>query len=335
MAELIKGATANELWRKAKKLVDTYGGLTDSPKGFTSEVLHILFELDNPIEKWIYRRIPPMSISFALTELMWIVNGSQDAKIIDFWNPGLKNFAADEGNDFYYGAYGYRLRVAHGIDQLERAYQALKNKPNNRQTVMLIWSPIRDIPYDDGKSQSNDIPCNICSLLKLRNGYLDWTQIMRSNDLILGLSYNLVQFTGLQEIMAGWLGAKVGLYNHYSDSLHIYDKYENIDQIGYQNIKTVKNTDILSIPKKDFDEISKEIFKRMKAIISLPFPTEDKLYQLVKLESKYEAYNNILYLIGAYAARRYKLNSLVKTLVKKCSNPMYKFIWQQWEKSHN
>ena len=49
-------------------------------------------------------------------------------------------------------------------------------------------------------------------------------QIMRSNDLHLGLPHNLVQFTSLQEILAGWLGLEPAGYHHLSDSLHVYEK---------------------------------------------------------------------------------------------------------------
>jgi len=70
-----------------------------------------------------------------------------------------------------------------------------------------------------------DIPCNIVSHLLVRDGRLDWLQVMRSNDLMWGLPYNIVQFTSMQEIMAGWLGVDVGAYTHISDSLHVYERH--------------------------------------------------------------------------------------------------------------
>ena len=45
---------------------------------------------------------------------------------------------------------------------------------------------------------------------------------MRSNDIVFGLPYNFLQFTFLQEIIAGWLNVDVGEYMHISDSLHMY-----------------------------------------------------------------------------------------------------------------
>ena len=79
-----------------------------------------------------------------------------------------------------------------------------------------------DLPDLDGSPANEDIPCNVLAMLKVRDGALHWTQVMRSNDLFLGLPYNIVQFTMLQEVLAGWLGVRVGPYNVVIDSLHVY-----------------------------------------------------------------------------------------------------------------
>ena len=49
--------------------------------------------------------------------------------------------------------------------------------------VIQIYDVETDFPVDNGQPRSNDIPCNICSLLKVREGKLEWSQIMRSNDM--------------------------------------------------------------------------------------------------------------------------------------------------------
>jgi thymidylate synthase len=85
---------------------------------------------------------------------------------------------------------------------------------------------------------------------KVRHG-LD-AAIMRSNDIFRGLPYNFVQFTTMQEIMAGWLSLKVGSYNHFSDSLHVYESdFGRLEAV--QTVKMNKNTDSLVLPKAEFD----------------------------------------------------------------------------------
>jgi thymidylate synthase len=337
MAELIKGQTANDLWCCALNLLVAEGMPAPSRNGRTKEILHVMLELKNPQEKWVYKRFPPISVAFALAELMWIVNGENDVKTIDFWNLRYKKTAADAGSEIYHGAYGSRLRTQHGIDQIERAYQALLANPNNRQTVMLLWDAKTDMPKWDGTPQSRDIPCNICSMLKVRDGYLEWTQIMRSNDIVLGLPYNIVQFTSLQEIMAGWLGLKVGSYNHFSDSLHIYDKYDFRSKVGFSaDIEEITNTDSLSIPKPEFDKIAKDIMARMRQMsdmkkasnVSEKKEQETALRSLSTLGSMFKAYNNVLFIIGAKASLRFKQKKLARELVEKCSNPIYKRLME-------
>ncbi|WP_417924869.1 thymidylate synthase [Collimonas pratensis] len=77
-------------------------------------------------------------------------------------------------------------------------------------------------------------------------------RLTRSNDLYLGTPHNVVQFTCLQEIMAGWLGIEVGSYVQICDSLHLYEHDLAHFTVSLQ-VPSVRNTDTLALPKKDFD----------------------------------------------------------------------------------
>lgn len=325
MIETIEGKTANEVWRKAVDMLlaqkDTLSGRT----GDVYEVLHAFISIENPRQKWIYDRIPPISISFALAELVWIMNGEERSEIINYWNPILPKFAGD--GDVYYGAYGKRIRSHFGFDQLEKAYYALQNVPESRQVVIQIYDVKKDFPIDNGQPRSNDIPCNICSLLKVRDRKLEWSQIMRSNDILLGMPYNFVQFTSLQEILAGWLGLEVGSYNHYSDSLHLYCR--DINKIGVGQEKEVVNSDSLSVEKEESERIFKEIYSRMIALTDKDI-SEGEVLALAQLESDYTAYNNIMLMIAAYVAKKHRNNDLVDELIMKCSNSAYIRMWDRW-----
>lgn len=325
MIETIEGKTANEVWRKAVDILlaqkDTLSGRT----GDVYEVLHAFISIANPRQKWIYDRIPPISISYALAELVWIMNGEERSDIINYWNPSLSKFAGDGA--VYYGAYGKRLRSHFGFDQLEKAYFALQNTPESRQVVMQIYDVIKDFPIDNGKPRSEDIPCNICSLLKVREGKLEWTQIMRSNDILLGMPYDFVQFTSLQEILSGWLGLEVGSYNHYSDSLHLYCR--DIDKIGIGQERDVVNSDSLSVEREESERIFKEIYSRMIALTDKNI-TEEEVFSLAQLGSEYDSYNNIMLIISAYVAKKGQNKALVDELIMRCSNDTYTRMWDRW-----
>lgn len=319
----IQCETANEVWQKAFNLVSNTN-IVESRRGPTKELLHTAISINNPVQKWVTCKIPPVSIGYALAELIWILYGSDDSQTINYWNPVLPQFAGNY--DKYPGAYGKRIMYRYGFNQLERVYETLKNHPESRQAVMMIWDPCSDLPQNNGTPNNNDIPCNICSMIKLREGKLEWTQVMRSNDLILGLPYNIVQFTSFQEILASWLGVEVGTYNHISDSLHIYTDKES--SVG-NNVSEYENTDSLGIPKEDFNRVVGEIYDVMTHLSGAKVDS-DELFQLSQKDTGYEAYNNILRMICTYSAHKEHMEDIQEKILRTCSNNVYKVLWTNW-----
>lgn len=325
MAEFIDGKTANDVWKKAVDMLLAQEATVSGRTGDVLELLHTFVSIENPRQKWVYDRIPPISISFALAEVVWIMNGEERSEVINYWNPRLSDFAGN--GDIYYGAYGKRIRSHFGFDQLERSYYALQNVPESRQVVIQIYDVGKDFPIDNGQPRSEDLPCNICSLLKVRDGKLEWSQIMRSNDILLGMPYNFVQFTSLQEILAGWLGLEVGSYNHYSDSLHLYCR--DFNKIGIGQEQELENTDSLSLGRNESEKIVKEIYDRMIALTNINI-SEKELLSLGQLKSEYIAYNNIMLMIAAYVAKKMHYNYLAEEMVCKCENEVYTKMWNRW-----
>ena len=203
---VIAGLTADEVWQAAARLLldPTQAVPQSSRAGDTFEALHVVLELQRPSQRWITSRSPAMNPAFALVEAFWIAAGRRDSGLPTYWNPALPRYCGS--GESYHGAYGHRIRHHLGIDQLDRAYSALKSNPDSRQCVLQIWDSTVDLPSADGKPSNQDIPCNLLSIPKVRNGKLEWMQIIRSNDLFLGLPHNIVQFTVLQEMLSGWLG---------------------------------------------------------------------------------------------------------------------------------
>lgn len=217
----VKADSADGLYATLLPAVKRDGHLAMSRIGATRELLHVSAELADPRNRWTVHRNPPLNAAFAVAEMVWIIRGRRDAAFLNYFNTALPKYAGTGST--YAGAYGWRLQKNLGFEQLRAAYRALKVNPDSRQVVLQIWDGKRDFPGDDGKPRSADIPCNIVSLLKVRGGCLDWTQIMRSNDIFRGWPYNILQWTTLQEVMAGWLGLSLGTYHHISDSLHMYE----------------------------------------------------------------------------------------------------------------
>lgn len=325
MGEYILGNTANDVWKEAAKHIMDYGKTEEGRSGEVKELLHTFITIKDPKQRWVYDRIPPLSIGYALAEIVWIISGDDRSEIINTWNPILKKYAGESSH--YHGAYGKRIRAHFGFDQLEEAYYCLQSCPESRQVVIQIYDTKADFPEKNGQPRDNDIPCNICSLLKVRNNKLEWMQVMRSNDILLGTPYNFVQFTSIQEILSGWLGIDVGSYNHYSDSLHLYNG--DINKIGINVSEPIVNTDSLALRKENSEILFKEIYKRMEALAGGQ-TSEREIYSLALINSEYSAYNNVMLILAAYVANKYKYIDLSRELVKQCTNKAYIVMWTNW-----
>lgn len=326
MIHAYNGSTADALWRLAWK--DVLGATTarkNINKGDSSEVLHVAFGLSDPRQRLVFSRVPGVNPAFAIAEVVWILRGRRDSGFLKPWNSALFSFTGIE--DELHGAYGYRLRNHLEFDQLVRAASALQNDPNQRQVVLQIWDAKVDAPQVDGKPRSEDIPCNVFALLKVVDGRLDWLQVMRSNDLVLGLPYNIFQWTTIQEVVAGWLGVDLGSYNHISDSLHVYDR----DRAKYQVAESnghCDNPDDLRLPLQESEKVFRILEKAIEDLAQCTAPTEVNM--LVNGVQVPDVYLNWLQVMAAERLRRIKQCQLSDEMVKKIKNPALKKSFEVW-----
>jgi thymidylate synthase len=330
-----EAGTADALWSAAAiPFAQASGsnlGSIDEPRnqasrvGPTRELLHVSFLLTDPRQRWSYSREPALNPAFALAEALWILDGRNDAAFLNAWNARLPEYCGV--GDTYHGAYGFRIRKAFGFDQLVRVYEVLRTDPSSRQGVLLIWDPRQDLPHSDGTPQSQDIPCNISAFVRVRDGRLEWTQVMRSNDLFLGLPHNIVQFTMLQEVLAGWLDIDVGQYFHLSDSLHVYER--DMPSIARAaSVPFARNDDNLSLPKGDSDVVLGELSSLANVLASDALCRQD-LKALAHTELP-RAYLNILLVFAAEAARRRGWAEESEAFANAITNPALSLLWSRW-----
>ena len=329
MITAFEGPTADNVWLQAvEKFRDGFGVSEQGSRGgSTTEILHAAFSVSDPRQRWVISRQPALNPAFALAEIVWIMAGRRDLEFLKFWNPQLPKYVGNGPN--LHGAYGYRLRHHFGFDQLERAFRALKNNPETRQVTLQIWDGMGDLPMGDGKPRDKDIPCNTSSMLKVREGKLEWLQVLRSNDMFLGIPHNFVQFTTLQEIMAGWLGLECGSYNHVSDSLHIYerDMARVMDSGSVGESRT--NIDSLALPYEEsisvFDQLEQHVALMIDDTVGVAV-----IESLASWESGHEGYNNINRVLVAEALRRRGAIHMTSDVMASCSNKVLQQLWQSW-----
>jgi len=323
----------SEVWGKVyiSLLDENNNSIQNSRIGKTLEMMKTCISVENSRDRWIVNRKPMISPAFAIAEIFWILDGSDESAFINQWNPLMKKYAGDDKK--YYGAYGQRLKHHLGFDQIQRAYETLKNNPESRQVVLQIWDGKKDLPFTEGKPNSTDIPCNTTSLLKIRDNKLEWSQIMRGNDLFRGTPYNFIQFSTLQEIMAGWLDIEIGEYFYFSDSLHVYETDMKIFSKREETIIS-NNSDKLLFSKNQFDEFFPKCMNILKKVYKNGLENKDIVY-LQNDKVIPQEYKNLLSLPLAYIALKNKQLNLLKISEEICTNTLLLTIWTLWKKEHS
>lgn len=214
---VLTAGSANELYTSVCRELLVQGHRA-TPRGLsTREVLGAHLRLTDPRRRFV--SVPPVRVlnpAFAVAEALWILSGS-DAPWIFTYNRSLERYA-DEGR--LQGAYGPRMRHWRGVDQLDHVRRLLQRDPDSRQAVIQLYDPQRDT------CGHRDVPCTLNYRFFIRRGRLEMHTTMRSNDVWLGLPYDLFTATMLHELLAGWLGVDLGTYHHHVDSLHVYAEHE-------------------------------------------------------------------------------------------------------------
>jgi thymidylate synthase len=325
---VICAETADQAWLSVAQCFrsSAAASIEESRNGPTRELLHAQIVIGDPRQRWVVSRIPSINPAFAIVESIWVLAGREDAGFLVPWNAQLTSYAGT--GEVFCGAYGKRLRSAFGIDQLQRAYEGLRANPSSRQFVLQIWDPRRDFPYPDGRPQNPDIPCNVCSLLKIRNNKLEWLQILRSNDVFLGFPYDVVQFTTLQEVLAGWLGLGVGTYVHIADSLHIYER--DLERVmSASACAAPRNTDILAVSRNKFAELLPQLCRTIEQLAD-PVLLPGGSIPIIEALRVPLAYANLMFVIAAESARRRRASVECETAISRCKNPLLVTLWRNW-----
>jgi len=196
------------------------------------------------------RKIP---IRIFVAEQIWFITGARKPSDFlreytkiwdDFTNPG----------DVVTVAYGYRWRKHFGRDQLKRLIDLLQKEPSSRQGVVITWDPASD---GLGGIKRGNVPCPYTFTVNIIGGRLHLHNIVRSNDVILGLPHDVAGFALLQCILAQKLGVRPGVYTHSVSNAHVYDLHYEGAKTMIQRKSTHKKIS-LTLPPKSFDRACKK-----------------------------------------------------------------------------
>jgi len=212
------GKTVNEVWEKAFDALreQAEGGFTDLSRdgSVVGEYLDAVFCIEDPTRNIVTSKIRNMPMRYAVGELAWYLSGSNKVKDIAQYAKKWADISDDgETNN---SAYGYRIFNKFGFDQWEYVKGLIRKDPNTRQAVIHI--------KDASNVPTKDTPCTVYLQFFLRDNKLNLSVHMRSNDIWMGVPYDMFSFCFLQVKMAMELGVEVGSYTHYAGSLHMYQR---------------------------------------------------------------------------------------------------------------
>lgn len=99
----------------------------------------------------------------------------------------------------------------------------LKNSPYSRRHIINLYQE------EDLRLTNGLYPCAMETQWVVRGEYLDMTLIQRSSDLPVANAINKIQYVALMMMVARHVGLKVGVFCHYVNNAHIYDRH--IEQV--------------------------------------------------------------------------------------------------------
>ncbi len=204
----------------------------------------VSWTITKPWNCWLTYENRKLNPFFAAAEIFWILGGKDDVEWIARFNENMRKFA-DKGSDRFNAGYGNRIRkypFDYGpVDQLNAVVRRLIDDRYTRRAVIGLWHPMKD------NAISNDIACNNMVYFTIRDDHLNTTVVIRSNDFIWGVPYNMLQFQHLAMLVIGEYnshpekeGGNIhrGTHTVVANNLHVYKELyvETLDRMDKNTI---------------------------------------------------------------------------------------------------
>lgn len=187
---------------------------TDEIINETKEITNCCLTVHNPTLAGFSYPMRKISMDYVAAEMKWYWSADNSCKTIGqhakMW------LAISDDGETSNSAYGYIIFKKYDIDQLQQVVEVLRRDNSTRRAVLNISDPAID------RVNTKDMQCTIAIQFLLRNGKLEETVYMRSNDVYFGLPYDYIFFVSLGQYVATKLGVELSVYNHVATSMHMY-----------------------------------------------------------------------------------------------------------------
>lgn len=205
-----------------------------------------------------------IALRIAFEELMWILRGETDAKIlqeknIHIWDGNTsREFLNSRGFTHWQEGqlgkgYGFQLRNfggdfgnPNGFDQLAHILKEIKTNPASRRHYVSYWNP------DQVLNEAALPPCHISWYVQINNGRLNLGWSQRSTDWLLGHPTNLAFYGMLLLILSKFSGFEPGVLLYQGQDVHLYsNQFDAATELLSKEIHSFPTVDI----KKDLNSL--------------------------------------------------------------------------------
>lgn len=213
--EMVKVKTVDDAFIQWWNCLINQGDKIESRDGqVIGECINAITVIEDPTRCIMRNKIRKMPLRYAMGEMLWYLSGKNELKPIQLYTDNWNRMSDD--NVHVNSNYGYCIKYKYGFDQWEYVRKLLSDAPETRRAVLHIKEP--------NNTPSKDVNCTVALQFILREGKLNLTVYMRSNDLWLGFPFDVFQFANMQILMAMELGVELGTYTHIAGSLHLYER---------------------------------------------------------------------------------------------------------------
>jgi thymidylate synthase len=207
-------------------------------------------------------------------ELLWFLKGDTNVRYLQENGVRIWNEWADENGDLgpVYGKQWRSWTSPSGevVDQVSRAVDLLKNKPDSRRIIINAWNvgELSDMALT---------PCHALVQFYVADKRLSCQLYQRSADTFLGVPFNIASYALLTMMMAQVCDLQLGEFIHTFGDVHLYNNH--LEQARLQLTRTPRklptmkiNTQIDSIfdfNYNDFELVNYNPYPHIKAVVSV------------------------------------------------------------------
>lgn len=207
----VRGRTVAQTWVKILRIILKFGDIKETDGMKIKEILNLAAV--------VYGEDPD---NFYVPDYLGF-----DLKKVEEYIPQIVGKEKISGLHY---TYGYRLGSHFGVDQVEKIIERLKNDPNAREALGVLFDPKVDI-------EAQHRPCVVLVQALRNQDKLNFTAYIRSNDIYGGWPLNAFGLRKLQQKIADASGLPLGDLTLISGSAHMYDfNFTQAQKIASENI---------------------------------------------------------------------------------------------------